>query len=168
MTMTGETMRNDYAMVNPKSLRPSGYNPNVLNGDQCRQLFEEIQRQGRLLKPVVCRRGPDGDLIIIDGEHNWEAARMASLTAIPIEVVEVDDFEARRQTFVRNLTGSWHKVRLGRMFADMLARRGLSNRDLAAELGCSEGTVRNTLLYARAADLWCLTSAPRGQIEGFS
>jgi hypothetical protein len=39
------------------------------------------------------------------------------------------------------------------MFADMLARRGLSNRDLAAELGCSEGTVRNTLLYARAADL---------------
>jgi ParB/RepB/Spo0J family partition protein len=147
------TMRNGYAMVDAKSLRPSGYNPNMLSDDQRAQLVDEIKRQRKLLKPLVCRQ--DGDhFVIIDGEHNWQAAVEVGLAEVPVEVVEADDFECRRECFIRNLHGTWHKVRLGRMFAQMLAERSaLSNRDLAAELGCSEGTVRNTLLYAKAADL---------------
>jgi ParB/RepB/Spo0J family partition protein len=146
-------MRNSYATVDPKSLKPSGYNPNMLSGDQRAQLVDEIKRQGRLLKPVVCRDDND-QLVIIDGEHTWQAALSAGLAEIPVELVAIDDFEARRQTFVRNLSGTWHKVRLGRMFKQMLTERSkLSNRDLAAELGVSEGTVRNILLYARAAEL---------------
>jgi ParB-like chromosome segregation protein Spo0J len=127
-------------MVDPKSLKPNGYNPNMLSDDQATQLVDEIKRQGRLLKPVVCR-DDNGQLVIIDGEHNWQAAMVAGLGEVPVEVLEVDDFEARRQTFVRNLSGSWHKARLGRMFAQMLAKRSrLSNRELGGELGCSEGT----------------------------
>ena len=57
------------------------------------------------------------------------------------------EFEARRQTYVRNLAGNWHNVRLGRMFVEMLNTQVVaSNRDLAAWLAISEGTVRNMIL----------------------
>jgi hypothetical protein len=69
-------------------------------------------------------------------------------------VVEVDDFEARRQTFVRNKHGSTNPVRLGGMSQWMREFRGLTNTELAVELAVSEGTVRNMLLYAEAADRW--------------
>ena len=39
-------MRNLYATFDPKSLKPSGYNPNMLNKDQRAQLVDEIKRQG--------------------------------------------------------------------------------------------------------------------------
>jgi hypothetical protein len=42
------------------------------------------------------------------------------LAAVPIEEIDADAFEARRQTYVRNLSGEWHKVKLGRMFVEML------------------------------------------------
>jgi ParB-like chromosome segregation protein Spo0J len=89
-----QAMRNSYAIVDPKSLRPGGYNPNALNDDQRAQLVDEIKHQGRLLKPVVCRDDA-GQLVIIDGEHNWQAALEAGLTEVRVEAVEVDDFEAR-------------------------------------------------------------------------
>jgi ParB-like chromosome segregation protein Spo0J/DNA-binding XRE family transcriptional regulator len=148
-------------MVDPKSLKPSGYNPNVLNDDQRAQLVAEVKWLGKLLKPAVCRED-DGQLVIIDGEHNWRAALEAGLSEIPVEILELQaedetrtnfaDFEARRQTFVRNLSGTWHKVRLGRMFVEMLnTLRVSSNRELAQFLGISEGTVRNMILYNTAA-----------------
>jgi ParB-like chromosome segregation protein Spo0J len=55
-------------MVDPKSLQPSGYNPNMLTDEQRAQLVDEVKRQRGLLKPVVCR-DDDGQLVIIDGEH---------------------------------------------------------------------------------------------------
>ena len=91
--MSAQAVRNDYAMVDPKSLKASGYNPNMLTSDQHRQLVDEVQRQGRLLKPIVCRDDA-GQLIIVDGEHNWQAALEAGLTEIPVELVEVDAYEA--------------------------------------------------------------------------
>lgn len=172
-------MNNSYAMVPTMNLVSSGYNPNRMTEAAMSQLVEEVKRQGRLLKPVVATRKGD-KLVIVDGEHNWGAAFMAGLAEVPVEIVEADDFEARRQTFVRNLSGDWHKVRLGRMFVEMqtlqdqcveedmqyaidegTAGYGIfrdpanraSNRTLAKWLGVSEGTVRNMMLYARAADL---------------
>jgi DNA-binding XRE family transcriptional regulator len=76
------------------------------------------------------------------------------LAAVPIEEIDADAFEARRQTYVRNLSGEWHKVKLGRMFVEMLNTLVVSsNRELAAQLGITEGTVRNTILYSTAAKL---------------
>ncbi len=151
--MTSE-LRNGYATVPASSLKPAPYNPNTMGIEQFGQLVAEVARQGRLLKPVVVRSDDAGGFIIVDGEHNWLAAKEAGLETVPVEVIDPgNDFEAMRQSFKRNLIGRMHKVKLGRMFAAMIAERKLSNRDLAAELDLSEGTVRNMLLYAKAADL---------------
>ena len=136
-----------------EALQPNDYNPNHMDDERFAELVEEVRHLGRLPKPVVARLNGDDQYVIVDGEHGWRAAREVGLAEIPVEVIDVDDFEARRQTYKRNQHGDHDPVRLGRMFRQMMDERGLSQRALAKEIAVSEGTVRNTLLYAEAAEL---------------
>jgi ParB/RepB/Spo0J family partition protein len=131
---------------------PNLWNPNELTAEQRAELLAEVRRLGRLPKPVVVRRKGDR-YEIVDGEHGWRAAKECGLTEIPCEVVEIDDFTARLETYKRNQHGQHNRVREGQMFREMLKLRKISQRKLAAESGISEATLRNSLDYARAADL---------------
>ena len=133
-------------------LHPNDYNPNAMTTEEFTELVEEVQHLGRLPKPVVVRPNETG-YQIVDGEHGWRAAQEAGLAEVACEVVEVDDFEAMRQTYKRNQHGTHNKVRLGQMFRWMMEDKGLSQRALAEEINVSEGTVRNALEYAKASDV---------------
>jgi hypothetical protein len=128
------------------------YNPNVLTEEEFAELLAEVKHLGRLPKPVVVRRQGDR-LVVVDGEQDLEAAKAAGMTSVPCELIEVDDFEAMRQTYKRNRHGSPDRVLQGRMFQRMMKLRRLSGRGLAREINVTEGTVRNILLYAKAADV---------------
>ena len=130
------------------ALEPNDYNPNQMSDERFAELVEEVKHLGRLPKPVVVRTNGDGKYTIVDGEHGWRAAREAGLSEVAAEVVEADDFEARRQTYKRNQHGEHDPVLLGRMFRQMMDERGLSQRALAKKIAVSEGTIRNALLYA--------------------
>ncbi len=136
-----------------EALQPNDYNPNRMADERFAELVEEVRHLGRLPKPVVARPNGDDQYIIVDGEHGWRAAQEVGLSEIAVEVVEVDDFEARRQTYKRNQHGEHDPVLLGRMFRQMMDERDLSQRALAKEIAVSEGTVRNALLYAEAAEM---------------
>lgn len=108
-------------------------NPNVFTNEQFDELVAEVQHLRHPAKPIVVRQHGDR-YEIVDGEHSWRAARQAGLRQVPCEVIKVDDFEAKRQTFKRNQHGVHDHVLLGRMFLSMMEARGLSQRDLAAVL----------------------------------
>ena len=133
-------------------VRPNGYNPNLMERTEFDELIAEVRHLGRLPKPVVVRQNGDG-FEIIDGEHGWRAAKEVGLETVPCEVVEADDFESMRQTWKRNQHGKHHPVLEGRMFRQMMEERNLSRRQLARNIEVSEGTIRNALLWAEAADL---------------
>jgi ParB-like chromosome segregation protein Spo0J len=143
---------NSYEMVPPDSLVGADYNPNTMAGEDFGALVTEVRNAGRLLKPIIVREVA-GQRIIVDGHYNWEAATIAGLAAVPIERIEADEFEARRQTLIRNRTGRKDNLKLGRVYRDMLAERQFSNRELGDLLGLSEGSIRNQLLYPQAWDL---------------
>ncbi len=147
-------------MLPAARLRPNAWNPNALTDEQWAELREEVRRHGRTVKPVLVRPAADDAYEILDGEHNWTAAMEAGHATVPCEIVRADDFEARRLTFVRNQHGNRDPLRTGRLFQRMLELRGLSaespaqsQRRFARENNISEGTLRNFLLYARAADV---------------
>lgn len=151
----GDTMQDTTATVThlpTDQLQPNDYNPNCMTDDEFAELVEEVRHLGRLPKPVVVREVEDGYLIV-DGEHGWRAACEVGLAEIPCEVIEADDFEAMRQTYKRNQHGTHDRVALGQMFRRMMEDRGISNRQLAKEINVSEGTIRNALLFAEAAEL---------------
>jgi ParB-like chromosome segregation protein Spo0J len=139
-------------MLPVTSLKPNSWNPNTIDKENWKQQVEETRRLGRPAKPIVVR-AKGKHYQIVDGEHSWKAALECGLTEVPCEVISADDFEAMFQSFKRNLHGVENQVKLGRMFRRMLDAKKLSNRDLASQLGVAEGTIRNVLLYAGAADL---------------
>jgi ParB/RepB/Spo0J family partition protein len=137
-----------------EQLQPNDYNPNRMTEEEFAEFVEEVRHLGRLPKPVVVRNGYAGDSYqIVDGEHGWRAAKEVGLQEITCEIIEADDFEAMRQTYKRNQHGTHDRVVLGRMFRSMMDERGISARELAKEMTVSDGTVRNALLYAQAAEL---------------
>src|SRR3972149_8603943 len=91
-------------MIPTSDIRPNDYNPNRMSEEEFAELVGEVKHLGRLPKPVVLRQNAEGYLIV-DGEHNWRAAREAGLESIPCEVIDADDFEAMRQTYKRNQHG---------------------------------------------------------------
>ena len=105
--------RDSYEMVPIDSLAPSGYNPNVLSAEDFAALINELRGRGRLQKPIVARNGPAIPHEIIEGEHNWRAAKEVGFTEVPVQREDADDFEARRQTLIRNRTGKKDNLKLG-------------------------------------------------------
>lgn len=134
------------------AVRPSGWNPNQMSGEDFEAYRAEVRLLGKPPKPIVVIREGDG-YIIVDGEHAWRAAKDVGLKEVPCEILEVDLFEAMRQTAMRNCHGENDPVRLGRLYDRMLKARNLSNRALAAKLRITEGSIRNQLKYAEAADM---------------
>ena len=139
-------------IVRIERVHPNEYNPNRMTAEEFSELVAEVKHLGRLPKPVVVR--PNGeDYLIVDGEHGWRAAREAGFSEVACEIIGADDFEAMRQTYKRNQHGTHHPVLLGKMFRSMMEARGLSRRALADEIGVSEGSIRNALLWTEAAEL---------------
>ncbi len=134
------------------SIHPNDYNPNRMTDEEYAELVMEVKHLGRLPKPVIVRPNGDG-YQIVDGEHGWRAAQEVGLAEIPCEVIEADDFEARRQTFKRNEHGTHKPLLLGKMFQQMMTERGLSRRKLAEEIEVSEGTIRNALEFVKAEEV---------------
>lgn len=130
-------------------LHPNDWNPNKMTDEEFRELVEEVRRLGRIPKPVIVRPSDDG-YEIIDGEHNWRAAKEVGLAEVPCEVVEIDDFHAMQETYKRNQHGRHDPLLEAEMFERMMRERGLTQRGLAEEVDISEGTVRNRLKYVEA------------------
>src|SRR5690606_29130015 len=95
--------------IAPAAIKPNDYNPNRMTDDEFAELVAEVRHLGRLPKPVVVRPNGDG-YVIVDGEHGWRAAQEVGLPEITCEVIEVDDFEAMRQTYKRNQHGQHNPV----------------------------------------------------------
>jgi ParB/RepB/Spo0J family partition protein len=153
--------------VSIEDLKANDYNPNVLTEEQFRELVEEVKHLGRVPKPLVVRANGQG-FEIVDGEHNWKAAKEAGLREVTCEMIEADEFEAMRQTYKRNQHGQHDPVKQGRMFAKMIEQRSLSNRQLAEEIDISEGTIRNSLLYWEAFRRYGEYTVGSEKIKGLS
>jgi ParB family chromosome partitioning protein len=150
----------EMTMLPVSSLRPNSWNPNTLSEIDQTELGVEVRRNGRTSKTILVRPLKHATYEIVDGEHNWQAAKDAGHVQVPCEVAHLDDFEAMRLTYVRNLQGNRDPLRTGRLFQRMLELRGMSldgpansQRTFARENNINETTLRNYLLYAQAAEV---------------
>lgn len=93
-------------MIPVSRLRENAWNPNEMDEEDFEQLVAEVRRLGRVAKPVVVR--PCGEHFeIIDGAHNFRAARDVGLEEVLCEIDEdMSDIEARIQTYMRNQHGT--------------------------------------------------------------
>lgn len=150
--MTTKTKGSSPHDIAIEKIEPNDYNPNEMTDAEFAECKAEIQHLGTIPKPIVVRP-LNGKFIIIDGEHNWKAARELNFTTLPCEVLELNIVEAMRQTYKRNMHGTFNLIKLGLMFKAALKKTKVSHRDLAKQYEVSEGTIRNALLYCEAKEL---------------
>ena len=147
-------MKINTTQISTEYIQSNDYNSNIMTEDGFQELINEVRKLGRVPKPIVIRRDTknNGKYIIIDGEHNWLAAKEVGLDQVTCEIIEADDFEAMQQSYKRNQHGKHIPVKLGQMFQKMMKIRGLSLRDMAKETDLSKDTIRDYLLYAKASE----------------
>ena len=148
-------------MVPIDDLVPNGYNPNGMTPEQFQELVAETKHNRGIAKPIIARR-VNGKLTIVNGEHNWRAAKAAGLAKVPVEIWEIDGFEAMRQTLKRNQHGEHDPLREGLMYQEMMEMKSLSIRKLATKINVADGTIRNRLKYVEALELRKACAADRG------
>lgn len=139
----------DIQMIPTDKIVPNPWNPNQMSDGAFEEYVAEVERLHGLPKSVIVR--PLGDKYqVVDGEHAWRAAKELGFGEVPCEVLDIDNFEAMRQTYRRNRGGEDNPLKLGLMFDRMKSERSLSNRKLAVEMDLSEGSVRTHLDFVLA------------------
>lgn len=122
--------------------------------DQPRQVFDEEKleelaqsiREHGVLQPVTVREGDGGYYQIIAGERRWRAARLAGLTEIPVNIVDVSDREAAEIALIENLQREdLNPIEEGRGYETLMARFGLTQEQVAERVGKSRPAVTNAI-----------------------
>jgi hypothetical protein len=138
-------------------IKENGYNPNQMDKDAFDELVMEVEHLKRVAKPIVVRVNslkPD-EYIIVDGQHNFRAAKKAGLGEVLCEIVDIDDLEARIQTYKRNQHGKHDPLLEGVMFADMIDCDDVAKREVGRRFNIEEGRVRRSLKYLEAYRMHC-------------
>lgn len=133
-------------------LRISDIEPNP---DQPRREFDQaaleelaasISANG-IIQPIVVRSaGINGYYQIIAGERRWRAAKMAGLTEVPVNIMELDDKKAAQVALIENIQREdLNSVEAAKAFKNIMESHEMTQEELSVALGKSRSLVANTL-----------------------
>lgn len=124
------------------------------NRNQPRQEFDEVALQELadsiaehgLIQPIAVRPLEGGYYQIIAGERRWRASRLAGLTEVPVNILEVNEQEAAQLTLIENLQREdLNPMEEARGYEALISHYGLSQEDAAKSVGKSRPAVANAL-----------------------
>jgi ParB family transcriptional regulator, chromosome partitioning protein len=142
------------------ALRPGGVSelavaeiaPNPLQPRRhfAREALDELAaslRQHGVLQPVVVTRAGSGGYHLITGERRWRAAQLAGLERIPAVVREVEtDTDLLALALIENLQREdLTPIEEARAFHHLRTESGLSQEEIATQVGKERSTVANAL-----------------------
>ncbi len=136
------------------ALRPNPVQPRQ-HFDETRlaELAESIRRYG-VLQPLLVSEDPGGGYVVIAGERRWRAARAAGLQTVPAVIRERP--EARDElamALVENLQRrDLSPLEEARAFEHLRSEHGLSQSQIAEQIGRDRSTVANALRLLKLPD----------------
>ena len=133
-------------------LRISDIEPNP---DQPRREFDQAALEelaasiaaNGIIQPIVVRSaGINGYYQIIAGERRWRAAKMAGLTEVPVNIMELDDKKAAQVALIENIQREdLNSVEAAKAFKNIMESHEMTQEELSVALGKSRSLVANTL-----------------------
>lgn len=112
-------------------------------------LVESIRSNG-IINRIIVREGEEGRRTIIDGHRRFYAAKAAGLLTVPVEVLDADEAKAAILTVATNVQRRSNDPLLEAELIAWLRNSGLSNEEIATELGKS---VTYVAIHAKLTDL---------------
>ena len=112
------------------------------------ELAASMEKQG-VLQPLIVRLLPKSmpqRYEIVAGERRWRAAKLAGITELPVIITEYGDREAMTVALVENLQREdLNAMEEAEALAMLRDAHGLSQEELAAQLGKSRSAIANSL-----------------------
>ncbi len=133
--------------VSVDNLEANPYQPrHDVDGDDLEELTLSIETHG-IVQPIVVRRTDTDEVYqIIAGERRWRAAQRAGLQTVPCILHEADDRKSLEIALVENLQrADLSPVEAAEAMAQLINEFGLTQDQLAEQLGRSRSTVSNSL-----------------------
>lgn len=107
-----EQLKVDYIPVD--TIKPNSYNPNRQSEHEFELLLRSMREDG-FTQPIVCIRVTEatqsdpafsgyqvGDVVIVDGEHRWRAARTIGWSEVPVVITDMTPEQMRIATLRHN------------------------------------------------------------------
>lgn len=136
-----------------KTLKISDIEPRK---DQPRKIFERealesladsIATYG-VLQPIIVRENTSfpGSYEIIAGERRWRAAKMAGLSEIPVVILTGDELKMAQISLIENIQReNLNPVEEAAAYLDLIEKFGLTQEQVAKQVGKSRSAITNTL-----------------------
>lgn len=124
------------------------------NRQQPRQDFDEVALQELadsisehgVIQPIAVRPLGNGYYQIIAGERRWRASRLAGLTEVPVNILDVTEQEAAQLTLIENLQREdLNPMEEARGYEALINQYGLSQEEAAKSVSKSRPAVANAL-----------------------
>ncbi len=135
-----------------EAIRPNPRQPRQsFPGEELDSLASSIRQRG-VVQPILVRPAPDGQpgYEIVAGERRWRAAQKAGLSVVPIIVRSLTDDAALEFALIENIQRSdLNALEEARGYADLGARFGRTQEDIAGVVGRSRSHIANTLRLLR-------------------
>ncbi|MBI9111216.1 ParB/RepB/Spo0J family partition protein [Maridesulfovibrio ferrireducens] len=138
----------DKIIANPNQPRKE-FAPEAL-----KDLAESIKAKG-VLQPVLVRSiaGRRGSFELVAGERRLRASKLAGLTEIPVLVKEMTDLESMAIALIENLQREdLNPIEEAKGFQELITRFGLSQEQLAGQVGKSRSTLSNSMRLLTLAE----------------
>lgn len=143
--------RSGLAEIPVGKLRPNPGQPRrVFDDDGLAELADSIRRHG-VLQPLLVSDDGAGTYVVIAGERRWRAAKAAGLKTVPAVIRErLDARDELALALVENLQRrDLSALEEARAFEHLKSEHGLSQAEIAEQVGMSRSTVANALRLLR-------------------
>lgn len=134
----------DIESVSPNPDQPRTY----FDKDDLEELSNSIKREG-LIQPILIRensKDADTRYQIIAGERRWQAAKLAGLQQIPVQVKNVDDEKALELALIENIQRSdLNPIEEAYGYKRLMERNKMTQADIAQAMSKGRSTIANSL-----------------------
>ena len=138
--------------INVDEIFPNTYQPRrYFNEDALQELSASIKEHGIIQPITVRKRGEKFELVA--GERRWRAARMAELSHVPCNIIEITDTESAEIALLENLQRedlNFIEESLG--YENLIKRHNFTQQQLAEKLGKNQSTIANKLRILKLPD----------------
>lgn len=142
----------DLRIVETDLVDANSYNPNSMEAEFFEILVQQVKEEG-MIQPVLVRPNPEklGRFLVVDGEHRWQAAKLAAKKKIPVVVVPYDETRAKVRTLsMNNIRGQNIPIKLARLLVDL--HKSHTSEEIRQMTGIGEETQKSVLSLLQVPD----------------
>ena len=131
--------------INVDEIFPNTYQPRIyFNEEALQELSASIKEHG-IIQPITVRKiGEKFELVA--GERRWRAARMAELSHVPCNVIEITDTESAEIALLENLQREdLNFMEVAEAYYNLINDHKFTQDELAKRMGKTQSTIANKL-----------------------